>query len=879
MTALNITTQDVLDMTAATELGKAGRNKGLSPHQLQHAGTANSGFSIGVTQIDLAEQREPREQIAQFALDRGVISTKDPNAKGRLEAQLAQRGNPAFLNTETGRNLNVQLDTPKGHAKAAKLDHDQADRVLDKVQSVLSAAKSNPRYKTDPAFKASLETKACQLSIADNINQYGQPNDLANFLSGRATEKVKDATGKPITMRDDQLCTPETFIEYESNFGFVKDPKKGGAISQRTRAQRRIDHFAGKDLITEDEQKDLHKQANAQLRAANDQVMPGEVVVNKGDSLWGIAREHGVSVDALQKANPGLKDASIIHPGQKLNLPEDAVQKARTPAPLPPRKPTPPSRQLNLLAVDPFAIGPGADDAVQVPEGYMLNRSWLDAQPDIPFGAPKARNVQEIGDYIVNMDWFDTPAANDAAYLEGLSTIHADPQAAKNALRATLPERASMPGFGAAWGDALGGLRAALDGKNWVLGSGATSLHPDAPQIAGLVMDKNLVDQAMRAPAYSNKSNPLHGFTTGAVKSYFGATYADNAPNAATRNGPLEEPGRKAKVDDIQERLNAAYADEERANPQRTPSAAPRQQNAQARPAQSTRTQRTATQAAAQEDVGAVSGALPTRTVRTHKLDTLGENAVSAARAQTEQATQLASSAMATPQDAWSGKTLADKKDAIRADVQRRRNARERDRAARAGALGNESLYGAVSMSGALGTAGYTDAQGDYHSGTTSRGNRTGGVKVDKFGREIGAYGQHTRDIVGRGDGSASAGNTRVICTELVRQGLMDASLQRLDVAFTLKRLSPATVRGYHVWAVPYVRWMRKSRLATALMRPVATWRALEIAYQLGERAKPHLRGKLVRSIMEPACRLIGHAAALLPGDPDRFYPYLRAMR
>lgn len=146
----------------------------------------------------------------------------------------------------------------------------------------------------------------------------------------------------------------------------------------------------------------------------------------------------------------------------------------------------------------------------------------------------------------------------------------------------------------------------------------------------------------------------------------------------------------------------------------------------------------------------------------------------------------------------------------------------------------------------------------------------------DNFGREIGAYGQFTKDIVGRGDGSAEAGNTRVICTELVRQGLMAPALQRLDIAFTLRRLSPATVRGYHAWAVPYVRLMKRSHLATNFIEPIARWRAEEIAFQMGGRNRPCWPGKLVRVMVEPACWMLGTVLGWV-GDPDRFHPNFKA--
>ena len=98
----------------------------------------------------------------------------------------------------------------------------------------------------------------------------------------------------------------------------------------------------------------------------------------------------------------------------------------------------------------------------------------------------------------------------------------------------------------------------------------------------------------------------------------------------------------------------------------------------------------------------------------------------------------------------------------------------------------------------------------------------------------------------------------RVVCTELVAQGLLNPGLYFLDVRFTEERLSPACVRGYHVWAVPLVRLMRKSEFVTRLVAPVARWRAEEIAHLLGAKPRGNVAGKLVRLMGEPLCRLIG---------------------
>jgi len=120
----------------------------------------------------------------------------------------------------------------------------------------------------------------------------------------------------------------------------------------------------------------------------------------------------------------------------------------------------------------------------------------------------------------------------------------------------------------------------------------------------------------------------------------------------------------------------------------------------------------------------------------------------------------------------------------------------------------------------------------------------------------VGGYGPGTAGFGGGGGGGGGGG--RVICTHLMRQGLLDPAIWRADLAFTYKHLSPTTVRGYHLWAIPYVRLMRKSPLAQKLMRPLATWRAEELAYQMGVLQKSNWKGKVVRWICEPICFALG---------------------
>lgn len=108
------------------------------------------------------------------------------------------------------------------------------------------------------------------------------------------------------------------------------------------------------------------------------------------------------------------------------------------------------------------------------------------------------------------------------------------------------------------------------------------------------------------------------------------------------------------------------------------------------------------------------------------------------------------------------------------------------------------------------------------------------------------------------GGGGGGGGSSRVICTHFYKQGKIDRAVWLADLRFTADHLSATTIRGYHLWAIPYVQLMRKSKFAEALMWPLAIHRAEELAYQMGVLEKPNYIGKAIRFILEPICFTIG---------------------
>ena len=94
------------------------------------------------------------------------------------------------------------------------------------------------------------------------------------------------------------------------------------------------------------------------------------------------------------------------------------------------------------------------------------------------------------------------------------------------------------------------------------------------------------------------------------------------------------------------------------------------------------------------------------------------------------------------------------------------------------------------------------------------------------------------------------------ICTELLRQGLVDENLYRLALCFD-RTLPYETVQGYQRWALPVSRAMRRSRVLTALIRPLAVSYMTYAASSFLGLPRP-LLGAVVYHVGAPICNLIG---------------------
>ena len=90
----------------------------------------------------------------------------------------------------------------------------------------------------------------------------------------------------------------------------------------------------------------------------------------------------------------------------------------------------------------------------------------------------------------------------------------------------------------------------------------------------------------------------------------------------------------------------------------------------------------------------------------------------------------------------------------------------------------------------------------------------------------------------------------RVICNELCRQGLLPKEDVILDLKFTRDYLTDTHAHGYWLYAVPSVKLMRKSKLATKIWHHIAKNRLDDVKWRLGK-GKFNLLGRGYSIILE----------------------------
>jgi len=246
--------------------------------------------------------------------------------------------------------------------------------------------------------------------------------------------------------------------------------------------------------------------------------------------------------------------------------------------------------------------------------------------------------------------------------------------------------------------------------------------------------------------------------------------------------------------------------------------------------------------------------------IQVHESYRLGDNAISKARAEQAQQEQKDRQARSAAQRGsrdhatYTGPGSKAARDAVTQISMGETSGRS------TGYNDMQDLATALSRSGQHGSVGVSDL--------TSHGTIRGSQQSNMLAEQ-------DKGLFDDSASSSSSGGS-VICTELYRQGLIDYRVYRADQRFGLRLLrnDPDVITGYHFWAKPVVRLMRKSKLFTRLVyKSVGNAWAQEMALREGLNGFGTVRGKLSIAVGVPMCRMMGRmlgwAGGIYP-QPDQ---------
>ncbi|MDP6774554.1 MAG: hypothetical protein QGI63_09805, partial [Rhodospirillales bacterium] len=103
------------------------------------------------------------------ALDDGTLK--------KIKKSITTKGNPAALDAKTKGLIDEALASDSARAKVADMYKAHLGELDRKTQGVIDAAK--------PEAKKFLDTPEGRRLVADNINQFGEPDKLKEFVSGK----------------------------------------------------------------------------------------------------------------------------------------------------------------------------------------------------------------------------------------------------------------------------------------------------------------------------------------------------------------------------------------------------------------------------------------------------------------------------------------------------------------------------------------------------------------------------------------------------------------------------------------------------------------------------------------------------------------------
>ena len=115
-------------------------------------------------------------------------------------------------------------------------------------------------------------------------------------------------------------------------------------------------------------------------------------------------------------------------------------------------------------------------------------------------------------------------------------------------------------------------------------------------------------------------------------------------------------------------------------------------------------------------------------------------------------------------------------------------------------------------------------------------------------------------EIMNPPDDSGGFLGISVLCTELHRQGLISDRVYSSDekMGEYFKKHDRSLVVGYHLWARPLTKFMKRSKILTLILKPFIIAWANEMHYEVTGELKSTITGRLLQKTLMPLCRILG---------------------
>ncbi len=200
---------------------------------------------------------------------------------------------------------------------------------------------------SSPIALASTELELLQDRCAEQerqIRQLEEENSRLKSLMGTAASTP--ATRTASASRPESSAAPETKPSTASSQASYGTVRPGDSLTKLAKRHGttpevliKLNKIKNPSLIRPGQKLLLPAKAEAPASRTPSATVGSSHIVKNGETFYSIARQHGISVETLESANPGIK-ATSIRPGQKLQLSRasaPAVAKS-SPAPAPTAK-------------------------------------------------------------------------------------------------------------------------------------------------------------------------------------------------------------------------------------------------------------------------------------------------------------------------------------------------------------------------------------------------------------------------------------------------------------------------------------------------------------------------------------------------------------